>query len=306
MMISAMPPSSFLVSAGLFLGALLLASTTALTLVPRTLWARPAGGGRRLLAVACQALALLPITALLWAVIGLWAGLWARPVASLTPVPVGNGLMSWADRLAVDVWFWALPLWVLTLPLACRLTAVRLLGERSWHAAVTRTGWLALALLPLVEQAFLLPGAVAELVNPVEVSGSLLLQALPMAALALGWLVLCRAWPWQPEPWHYGTEERIREAALAIGLSPREVRIRHLRGRLWRRRLGAGLSWLAWGLSVWAAYGFLGRPDLGAAYSLALDAAITCPWTPLKAVLPVSLCALSLWVVGRIIAMRSR
>lgn len=300
------PAASFLASAGLFLGAMLLACTTALMLVPDSLAARPAGALRRALAVVCQAVALLPLTALLWSAIGLWAGLLGRPVASLMPVVGDPGLMSAQDRLATEVWFWAFPLFVLALPLACRLLAIRLLGERSWSAAVGRTGWLALALLPLVEQAFLLPGALAGLAEPWLAGGSLLLQGLPLVVLALLWLVVTRAWPWQPEPWLYTMEARIREAALAVGLSPQEVWSRHLRVRHWRRLAGAGLSWLAWGLVVWAAYGFPGRPVWRGQLADALDAALSCPLAPLQAVLPVLLCALSLWVLGRIIAMRAR
>ncbi|HEY1081003.1 MAG TPA: hypothetical protein VGE29_02015 [Prosthecobacter sp.] len=301
--------SSVAVSLALFAGALVLAFATAQAFSLIT------GGFPRWLrgtsVLVAKAIALFPLSALLWSAVGLWVGRWGLPVASLMPAAEGAAGLDTVSRAAWEIWWWAPPVFLLALPLAADLGA-RLTGPRRanpWPVLLV-PGWLGLALLPVVEEALHLPGALAGVVTSLRspAAPSVLVAVFPLLLLMLGWWVLVMAWPCKPPPHLPTADDRIFEGAIAIGFSPEEAWRLHLRTPNLRRRLANGLSLAASLLAVWTAYGCPGDTSGAHPHRLetAFQAALHHPEAPLLAAWPYALCALSLWLLGRIIQPRHR
>ena len=296
----------YLISLGLLAGALLLGATTAQALV---MGVRGQGRWARwpVMLVAKTAL-LFPLSALLWSAIGCWVGHLGLPVSSLMPAPVTAETLDLLTRIAHVVWWWAPPVFLLSLPVACQLVVSSLMTNRPWFAQVRRAGLLGLALLPVVEDAFHLPGILAGLIPALHHPGatSFLLEFAPLLMLGGVWWCLASAWPHAPVPHIPTDEDKIREGALVIGLSPQEVWKRHLMHGRVRRGLARLCSAAALAFSLWIAYGCPGSAAWSTRLRTAFDRALYEPIAPLSAVALPALCALSLWLLGRIILPRPR
>jgi|GEM_PF-2619040 len=299
-----LPP--LLISTGLLLGALLLGVTSALALaaVARRLgtWARWP------LALMMKTLALFPLSALIWAGIGLWAGQWSLPVSSLMPAVGEADVTDFATRLAHLIWWWVPPVFFLSCPMTAELFVRRMIGISPLPVQVHRAGWFTLALLPVVEEAFHLPGALAGVIPALHSAGadSVLLAAWPLALLGIGWSGLVWAWHRTPAPHRPTAAERIREGAIAIGLSPAQAWKQHLlRGQIQRGVISLCAA-IAFGTSLWTAYGCPGNAARSRDFYNAFRAALGDPLAPLQTALPFTLCALFFWFLGRIILPRPR
>ncbi len=297
---------SFIISLGLLLGALLLAVTTAMGLA--AIARLPGGWTRWPLAVAGKGAALFPLSALAWAAIGLWAGRWGMPVGSLMAAAVDPTLLDFSSRLAQAVWWWVPPLFLLALPLTGEFLAGLLVGREAFHRQVRRAGLLGIVLLAVIEDAFHLPGALAGVIRGLHSpeTVSLFLTLGPPAVLGIVWWCLASAWPRTPVPYQPGGEDKIREGALAIGLSPQEVWKRHLMRNQLLHGLATLCSAAAWIWIVWIAYGCPGHAGLSHEFHEAMRAALTDPAAPLRFAWPHALCALFLWMLGRIFLPRPR
>lgn len=300
--------SAAAVSLALFAGALVLASATAQA------FSLVVNGGPRWLrwpaSLLAKVVALFPLPALLWAAVGLWVGSWGRPVASLMPAAESASGLDAVTRAAWEIWWWAPPVFLLALPLAADL-GVRLTSKsrppQKWPA-ILGTGWLGLALQPLVEEALNLPGALAGVVASVRspAASSVLVALFPLLLLMLGWWLVVMAWPRKPVPVLPTHDDRILEGAIAIGFSPEEAWRLHIQAHHRRRQLGSGLSLAASVLAVWTAYGCPGYAAGTRGFEAAFQMALNHPAAPLLAAWPYALCALSLWLLGRIIQPRHR
>lgn len=301
-----MSPAPFILSSGLLLGVMLLGMTTALALAmparylgPRARWG---------VAGMAKWVALYPLSALVWAAIGIWVGQLGLPVSSLMPTVTDPSLEAAPTRLAQLIWGWMPPLFLLALPITAQLLATALVGQRPWHRQVRLAGLMAVLLLPVVEDAFNLPGAVAGVIPALhtQAATSWLLTLWPLGALAAGWYVLAHAWPRTPMIPEVTAEDKIREGALIIGLSPFSVWRRHLlRGQL-LRGISAIISLAAFGLTGWIAYGAPRYSSLTEQLHASLRLSLDSPLAPLLTSLPFALCALLLWVVARMISLRPR
>lgn len=297
---------SLIVSLGLLFGVLLLVVTTAqaLATVARGLgaWARWP------VAVLVQAVALFPLSALVWAAVGQWVGQCGLPISSLMPAAMDPAQEDSLSRLATAVWWWAPPLFLLALPLTAHLLAACLVGRRPFHHQVAMLGLPAALGLAVVEDAFHLQGALAGLLPALQPGAtvSVLGALLPAILLAGFWVCVTLAWPRRDEMFHPTVEDQIRDGALAIGLSPEEVWRRHLWQNQARRGVSMACSAAAWGLVLWIALGCPGEEILGVRFHAAYQAAVQTPQAPLLLAWPFALCALSLWLLGRIILPRPR
>lgn len=296
----------FIISIGLLLGALLLGVTSALAVLSLTqTWGRRVKGT---LAFLAKGVVLFPLSALVWAAVGGWVGRCGWPVSSLMPAVADPALMGPSSRLAEAIWWWAPPVFLLALPLTCQLLAAGWAGRRPWHVQVRFAGLLGVVLLPVVEDALHLPAALAGIVPGLHSSGSASVAVVlwPLALLALGWWCLASAWPRDPAPYLQSEEDKIREGAVVIGFSPQEVWKRHLLRNQFLRASSRLCSAAAMGLTGWVAYGCPGNVRWYASFHAAFRAALADPLAPLLTAWPYALCALSLWVLGRIILPRSR
>lgn len=299
-------PAPYLVTLGLFFGALLLAVTSGLALAAV---ARGLGTmGRWLVQMVAKAVVLWPLSALIWAAIGCWVGQLGLPILSLMPAVEAEGVGEMPMQMAQVIWWWAPPVFLLALPMSAQVLVSALGSRKLWYAQVRQVGLLGIVLIPVVEEAFHLPGALAGLVSALQMpdTPSLLLVLAPLAGLMAGWWCLASAWPHSPTPYPAGADDLVREGALAIGLSPHAVWKRHLRRNQMRRGLAWVCSALAMILSLWVAYGWPGLAVMGAAWQDALQQALTNSLAPLQASLRYALCALSLWLLGRMILPHQR
>ncbi|MES2505298.1 MAG: hypothetical protein V4599_01245 [Verrucomicrobiota bacterium] len=297
---------SLLVSLGLLAGALLLVVTAAQALAAA---ARGLGAWARWpVALVAQAVALFPLSALVWAAVGQWVGQWGLPISSLMPAAVDPAQEDSLSRLATWVWWWAPPLFLLALPLTAHLLAACLVGRRPFHHQVVMLGLPTALGLAVVEDAFHLPGALAGLLPALQPGATVsVLGALLPAILLTGfWVCLALAWPRRQEMYRPTAEDRIRDGALAIGLSPEEIWRRHLWRNQARRAVSMFCSVAAWGLVLWIALGCPGEEILGVRFQAAYQAALQTPQAPLLLAWPYALWALSLWLLGRIILPRPR
>ncbi|TDU81681.1 hypothetical protein EI77_00991 [Prosthecobacter fusiformis] len=301
-----MHPVMFLVSLGLLLGALLLAVTTSLSLEAA---ARCLGKWVRWpIAIAVQAVALFSLSALAWSAIGYWVGDLGRPISSLMPAQTDLAKVGFATQLAQMLWWWIPPIFLLALPLTALLLAARLVGHRPGHVQVLLAGLPGIVWLAVVEDAFHMPGVLARIIPALHSpqTPSILMLLWPALLLAFVWWTVVFIWPRSPLPYQPSALEKIREGALAIGLSPDEVWKRHLLQPQLRQFLADLCSIAAIGMSLWISLGCPGNVTLSAQMHQALSAALDDPQAPLRATLPYMLCALSLWLLGRIIQPRLR
>lgn len=299
-----MSPATYSVTLGLFFGALLLAVTSGLAVATM---ARGLGAaGRWPVLLLARAVVLWPVSTLIWAAIGCWVGKLGLPVLSLMPATDAEG--AFHTQIAQVIWWWAPPVLLLALPMSAQVLASSLVSRKPWYAQVRQAGLLGIVLIPVVEEAFHLPGALAGLIPAWQMPGtpSLLLAFAPLAGLMAAWWCLASAWPRSPAAFQPEAEDKIREGALAIGLSPHEVWKRHLRHNQMRRGLAWGCSALALIFSLWLAYGAPGVAQVRDALQAGLQQALSWPLAPLQAALPYVLCALSLWLLGRMILPRTR
>lgn len=298
---------AFLVSLSLVLGALALGSSTALAIAAVM---RSLGGWTRWpVSVLAKAVGLFPLSALVWSAVGLWVGHWGLSISSLMPAHAALDATDFASKIAHLIWWWMPPLFLLSVPVAAQLLSATCVGEhRPWYRQVRLAGCWAVFLLPVVEEAFHLPGAVAGLIPALHSpsSGSVLLLVMPVAALVVIWGCIASAWPRQPVPHRPTATDKVREGAVAIGLPPAEVWKRHLLRDQLRRSIATLASLAACGLSLWAAYGCPGHAAEHERLQAALHAALNTPAAPLLAAWPYAFCALLLWLLGRIILPRHR
>lgn len=299
-----MSVSAFILSLDLLLAAMLLSATSALALTVLLRWIRvPA-------AVLAKAVVLFPLGAVVWTAIIFMSRL-GLPVGSLT-LMTGGGSLDLMSRLAVEIWWWVPPVFLLSVPLTLNLVSLQLLASRRpWSLQVRHTGWLALPLQAVVEDAFHLPGALAPVVAalysllPTQIVAALIAPAL----LAGLWWVLMNLWPWKPQPYAPTREDQILEGAIAIGLSPEEAWSRHLKPLQTRRVIATAFAAAAWALSLWVSFGFPGWPPLSQAWiqhlSDSLNSANLMP-AILEATWPFGLCILYLWGMSRIFRPRLR
>ena len=297
---------SLLVSLSLLLGVLLLTVTTAQALAAM---ARGLGTWARWpLALLSQALALVPLSVLIWAAVGQWVGQWGLPISSLMPTATDPAQEEALTRLATWVWWWAPAMILLAVPLSAHLLASHLVGRRPFYQQVAGLALPAALGLAVVEDAFHLPGALAALLPALQpgATDSVLGALLPMFLLAGFWACVAHAWPRQPEVYHRPAQDQIREGALAIGLSPQETWRRHLWQHDARRVISTLSTIAAWGLALWIALGCPGHPVLAAQFHASYTAALQTPEAPLWLAWPYVLWALSFGLLARIILPRSR
>ncbi|MEN3940113.1 hypothetical protein WJU23_02385 [Prosthecobacter sp. SYSU 5D2] len=302
-----MSPATYLLSLGLFGGSLLLAVTSGLALA--ALGSCFGKGARWPVVLLAKAVVLWPLTALIWSAMGYWAGHLGQPVLSLMPAAASTDPADLPMRMAHIVWWWAPPLFLLALPMTAQVLASATEDKKPWYSQVRSAGFLGILLLPVVENAFDLPGALAGILPALQApvaSSSLLLTLAPWAGLALAWYCLASAWPHSPVPCLADADGKVREGALVIGLSPHEVWKRHLRSNQIRRGLARLCSVAALLLSLWVSYGLPGLAAMSSAWQEALQQALTNPVAPLAVSWPYALCALSLWLLGRMILPRQR
>jgi len=332
---STLPLHALSLTAGLFLGALLLATTSALAL-------GIAFRNFALLGLLLgRALSFFPVNALAWSFIGIWVGCYGWPIWSLMPLEASKESLPLAEHAARHIWLRTPPLLLTALPLAghllaCVLPALSHLpwphvecGLRArglWQAArfyrqrlphawpeisvhFRSAGLLAAALLILVEDAFSINGIAAPVAHALRLHdvSTILPNAAALASLAaLWWLLIWRtsAWRIPSVARRAGQSSAVQDGAVIIGLSRFEawrshclpVQLRHL------------LAWLAntaaWGVTGLTAYTSLIGVWPGAALAHTIGIAFSHPFAPLEAGLPPLLCALSFWLLGRIIAPR--
>jgi hypothetical protein len=300
-----MPPATYLISLGLFGGSLLLAVTSGLAL--SILFKQGGKSGRWPLLLLAKTVVLWPLTALLWPVTGYWVGHLGYPVLSLMPAMEAAGQGDVASRVASIIWWWGPPVFLLALPLAAQILASVVEAKKPWYLQVREAGFLGVLLLPVIEHALALPGALSGIVpalNAPTASHSLLFALVPWAGLALAWYCLAAAWPRSATSYQAQAEDKIREGALVIGLSPQEVWQRHLRRNQVYRILAKVCSVLALGLTLWVSYGWPGLGEMSREWQQVLEQSISQPMAPVAAAWPYALCALSLWLLGRIILSR--
>ncbi|MBB5038452.1 hypothetical protein [Prosthecobacter dejongeii] len=297
---------SFLVSLSLLLGVLLLTVTTAQALAAM---ARGLGTWARWpLALLSQALALVPLSVLIWAVVGQWVGQWGLPLSSLMPAAADSAGGDALTRLATWVWWWAPAILLLAAPLTAHLLSSCLVSRRPFHQQVAGLALPAALGLAVAEDAFHLPGALAALLPTLqpEATSSVLGALLPVFLLAGLWACGACAWPRQPEVYQLTAHDQIREGAWVIGLSPEETWRRHLWRHDTRRVISTLCNGVAWGLVLWVALGCPGHPVLAAQFHAAYTAALQTPEAPLLLAWPYVLWALSFGLLARIILPRPR
>lgn len=302
-----MSVTPYLFSLGLLLGALLLSATSALAIATFIRGVKGDGNIGALLLI--KWVALFPLTALVWSAIGGWVGQLGLPISSLMPSAVlESGALGWVSKIAHFIWWWAPALFLLSVPLTAQLLVSSLIGRQPWHSQVRWAGFYGVTLLPVVEEAFRLPGAVASWIPALHLPSpsSFFLALLPLGILALLWWILSEIGPRNPVPFVMTAEQKVRDAAIIIGLPEGEVWRRHLmRGNL-LRLFAQVTSFFAVMITLWVAYGCPGHAVWRQQFETALRSALTEPQSPLLAALPYSLCALSLWAVGRIFLPRPR
>ncbi|SKA75698.1 hypothetical protein SAMN02745166_00054 [Prosthecobacter debontii] len=294
---------SFLVSLILVSGGMLLGVTSGLALDRLThswpSWAR------RSLAVLGTGVTLIPLAALIWSFIGIWTGQWSLPVSSLMP-ELGQAVpASFQARLAERIWWWLPPVFAVSLPVALLLWTTRVYGWGDEQGQVRRAGLVGLLLLPVVEEVFQMPGAFASLVPLLHGRGgqsaSVFLALLPLIVGGALWCWAVWAWPWQTGPFQLSKRDQVREGAVVIGLSPAEVWRRYVLPVQVQRAVAILCYVVAWGTSLWAAYGCPGNAARGQDFHTAYRAALADPLTPLQTALPLTLCALFFWFLGRMV-----
>lgn len=302
-----MSVTPYLFSLGLLLGALLLSATSALAI--GTFIRGLKGSGKAGALLVLKWIALFPLTALVWSAIGGWVGQLGLPISSLMPsAVVESGGLDWMSRMAHLIWWWAPALFLLSVPLTAQLLVSSLIGQQPWHSQVRWAGFYGVTLLPVVEEAFRLPGAVASLIPALHLPSpsSFFVVCLPLVILAVLWWILSEIGPRNPVSFVMTAEQKVRDSAIIIGLPEGEIWRRHLmRGSL-LRRFAQVTSFLAVAVTLWVAYGCPGHTVWSQQLDAALRSALTDPQSPLLAALPYSLCALSLWALGRIFLPRPR
>lgn len=287
----------WLLSLALLAGAWLLAACSARLLHFLTRWLP-----RWLIASLAQGVALFPQAALAWVFIGWWVGSRGLPVFSLMPVAESS---AWApaQQWALLAWFWVPPVFFLALPWTAHHLSFLSRGCALWHRQSAATVLPALVWLAVVEDVFHLPGALAGIIPALHGQGgpSVLLALMPLAVLAvLFWLVIS-AGPRYELPYVPSAEEQIRAGALAVGYSPEEADRIHVRPRRIRRYIACIFSLASWALSLWACLGFPGDSVRQHAFEQAFGHALQQPWAPFQVAWPYAVCALFLWLLGRMI-----
>lgn len=290
-------------SLGLICGALLLAAATAELLQLRLGRLRPRW--RALLALPVQAVALLPVAALAWAAVGGWVGRLGWPIESLLPTLTAQ--VGWPAALARGLWTWMPPLFLLAIPLGAEWLAFRLTRpEAALGRHLGGLSLLAAAYLVAVEDILGLPGAGARVAEALRAEdpralfhSGLLLGAVALLLRGL-WALHARRLPPVPPT----RAQPVYEGALAIGWSPWQAWRRHRMPGQLRGALAALLQAGARILLVAVVAGSVRGQGPGQEIYLAARRALEEPLAPLQAALPFLLCALSLAVLGRIIAPR--
>ena len=291
----------WLLSLALLAGAWLLAACSA-----RLLHALAAWLPGWLVAGVSQAVALFPLPALAWAFIGWWVGALGLPVLSLMPETEAPALAA-SQLLARQLWHWVPPLFFLALPWTGHQLTCLVQGRTAWYRQSAAAVLPAVVWLAVVEDVFHLPGALAGVIPALHGQGgsSVLLALAPLALLAVLFCLGIAAGPRHDAPFVLSAEAKIREGAIALGHSPEAADRLHLRPARLRRQVVCVLSLAAWAVSLWACLGCPGMPGRGAALAQAFELALQQPLAPLLAAWPYGVCALSLWVVGRMIQPRT-
>lgn len=292
-----------LCSLGLIGGALLLASASAELLQLGLGRLHPRW--RALLAWPVQAVALLPVAALAWAAVGGWVGRLGWPIESLLPTLTDP--VAWPTAWARGLWTWMPPLFLLAIPLGAEWLAFRL--TRPAAAASRQLGGLSLlaaAYLVAVEDILGLPGAGARVAEALRAEDprALLHGGLLLVAVALGLYGVSALYNRRLPPAPAARARPVYEGALAIGWSPWQAWRRHRMPGQLRGALAFLLQAGARVLLVAVVAGSVRGQGPGQEIYQAARRALEAPLAPLQAALPFLLCALSLAVLGRIIAPR--
>lgn len=288
---------------------------------------------RKAAAAGCKALAVFPFAAIVWTLAGFWLGRLHWPIESLMPAPAAGA--------AGTVWKWLLPLILLAAPLAAELATWLLIQPRLqmepgltgrglnrslrfyhhelprlWRLGggkIQRLVLLGAAYLVFLEDALDLPGAGAFFAAALR-SG----ETSPLLAASVAWLALTAAgclliwvlhrtftgWPAAPVERRSNASAALIEGGVVIGLSRRAAWRRHVLPRQVRTVLGAlciAASWtVVWTMLITAISRRGPGAFLGGAGMLALDDYRA----PLAAAAVPALWALSLWLLGRMMAPR--
>ncbi|HYF36421.1 MAG TPA: hypothetical protein VD994_14095 [Prosthecobacter sp.] len=321
------------VSVAVLVAALTLAAAFALAVASALRWAGP--WLRSALVLGAKAFALLPFVALTWSFLGFWLGGAGWPVESLMPVPAP------ARTFGVAAWKWLLPVFLLAAPLAAELIAFLLRQPRPntspglpakgvsaaqafyqhelprlWFQMRGKLLWLCLlggGYLIALEDILNLPGAAAALAKALRSSepGSWRTPAVAWGAVAAcaGVVVLIvhrlsfRTSASAAKP---RTQARaLMEGAVTIGLSRSQGWRRHVLPGHVRAVLSGLFEAASWAVVCTVLVSAVIGRGPGIALWEAGNVALDDPMAPLRAAVAPALCALFLWLAGRIVAPRS-
>lgn len=248
------------------------------------------------LRILTQVLAFFPLTALSLGTAGHLAGTLGWPLPSLMPTEYEPGLASW-------LWYWTLPLSLLCIPVYAWVFSCLLASDArprrilAGAAALTGAGVLMLA-----DTLTILPSMATPARALLTAEDGAFLQSICQGMLlALSGMLLTGFWPVPVKRHPMTIAAQIREGAIVIGLSPRQIWWRHQMPMRIRPSFALLFDIGAWSVALAGAWGiWLPLPfltELQSAGSHWLEQ----PAHLLATAAPVALCSLSLWLAARII-----